>query len=59
MSLHTTPSAACHIGGITSDFCLWIDAFEQFAGRLVIRVLRYKFAVNGKVKNFLPLLALL
>ena len=36
---------------ITSDFCLWIDAFEQFRGRFVIRVLRYKFAMNGKVKN--------
>ena len=40
------------LGGITSDFSLWIDTFEQFAGWLVIRVLRYKFAVNGEVEDF-------
>ena len=40
------------MGVITSDYCLWIDAFEQFAGRLVVRVLRYKFAVNGEVEDF-------
>ena len=40
------------MGVITSYFSLWIDAFEQFAGWLVIRVLRYKFAVNGEVEDF-------
>ena len=29
-----------------------IDALQQFNGWLVIRVLRYKFAMNGKVKDF-------
>ena len=37
---------------ISYDFSLWIDAFEQFAGRLIIRVLRYKFAMNGVVEDF-------
>ncbi len=36
---------------ITSDFCFRIDAFQQFNSRLVIRVLRYKFAMNGKVED--------
>ena len=40
------------MGVITSDFSLGVDAFEQFSGRLVIRVLGDKFAMNGEVENF-------
>ena len=40
------------LGVITSDFSLWVDAFEQFAGRFVIRVLWDKFAVNSEIKDF-------
>ena len=29
-----------------------IYALEQFDGRLIIRVLGYKFSVNGEVKDF-------
>ena len=38
---------------IRNDFSLRIDALEQFAGRLVIRVLVYEFAMNGEVKNLI------
>ena len=37
---------------ITSDFSLRVDTLEQFAGRLVRWVLRYKFAVNSEVEDF-------
>ncbi len=31
---------------------IWIYALQKFNGRLVIRVLWDKFAMNGKVKDF-------
>ena len=37
---------------IRYGYDLRIDAFEQFTGRLVCRVLGYEFAVNGEVENF-------
>ena len=37
---------------ITSDFCLGVDAFEQFTGWLVRWILGDKFAMNGEVKDF-------
>ena len=40
------------MGGITSNLCLWIDAFEQFGGWLVIRILGNELAMNGEVEDF-------
>ena len=37
---------------IRSNLSLGIDALEQFACRLVCRVLRDEFAVNGEVEDF-------
>ena len=37
---------------ITSDFSLRVDTLEQFAGRLVRRVLRDEFTMNGEVEYF-------
>ena len=36
---------------IRYDFGLRIDAFEQFSGRFVIRILVDELAMDGEVKN--------
>ena len=38
---------------ITSDFCTWINSFQQFNRWLVRRVLRNELTVNCQVKNLI------
>ncbi len=38
---------------VITRFNVGVYAFHEFNGRLVIRGLRHKFAMNGEVKNFI------